>query len=237
MEALIKRLRENSIKYQCYEAFIEGNPFLGFVQEGNAFLFRGDSDGPWVFFVADTPEEFRSLLPHLTPMDKQFAMIEDYMMTDLLIRGEVANLMRCMRLVLPDDVALTDDVPEGVTIRKLRVTDVPFMYANYLYADSASSCYFETRVEQSASFGIEEAGQLVGWVLTHDDGSLGMLHVLDAYRGRGYAEILTRHLCLDLRSRGLLPHVAIKPDNKASMSLAKKMGFVEDRIIQWLLLK
>jgi 8-oxo-dGTP diphosphatase len=237
MEALMLRLRENKTKYQCYEAFIEGNPFLGYVQEGNAFLFRGDSDGPWVYFVADSPEEFKALLSHLTPMDKQFALVEDYMMPDLICRGEIANDMRCMRLVLPDHVMIDHEVPDGVVIRPLMVADVPYMYANYIYADSASSAYFEMRVKQGVSFGVEVQGQLVGWVLTHDDGALGMLHVMEAFRGHGYADVLTRHLCLALRAKGILPHLAIKLENFASMGLARKIGFVEDRVIHWLQMK
>lgn len=237
MKDLIERLRENKIKYQCYETFIEGNPFLGYVAEGGAFLFRGDSDGPWVYFVADTPEEFRALLAHLTPLDKQFALVEDYMLPDLLRLGEVAYDMCCMRLYLPETVVLDNTVPQNATIRPLTIADVPFMYANYIYADSASLAYFETRVKNGESYGIEYQGQLVGWVLTHDDGALGMLHVLEAHRGHGYAEVLTRHLCLALRRKGVLPHLAIKLENKASMSLAKKIGFVEDRVIHWLQLK
>ena len=37
------------------------------------------------------------------------------------------------------------------------------------------------------SAGIRDSGKLVAWLMTQDDGSIGVLHVLDDYRGSGYA--------------------------------------------------
>lgn len=237
LEQLIQRLKSNPAKYQCYSTFIEDNPFLGYSQIGDAFLFRGESDGPWVYFVCEDQESFNGLLPLLTPEDKQFALAEDYMLPALLSRGDLLNQMSCMRLILPDDVPLAFETPHHVLLRPLTAEDVPFMYANYIYQAVASIDYFENRVANGKSVGLVEEGKLVGWVVTHDDGALGLLHVLEDYRSKGYAEILTKKLCIDLRSHGLIPHLAIKPENKASMGLAKKIGFVEDRMIHWIQLK
>ncbi len=234
MDILYDRFSENRVKYQCYRTFIEESLFLGYVQEGRAFLFRGDSDGPWVYFVCETLEEFMTLLPHLRPEDKQFGLVEDYMIPYLATRGQVEGDMRCMRFYLPDEVPLSMNILDGVQVRPLVLSDVPFMYDNYIYKQTASVSYFEGRIKAAASFGVEIDGGLVGWVMTHDDGSLGMMHVLEAYRGRGIAELLTIQLCLSMRAKGVLPHLGIKVENVASAALARKIGFVEDRIIHWL---
>lgn len=237
MEKLMRKLAENRIKYESYRLFIEGNPFLGYEQAGDAFLFRGDSDGPWVYFVCSTYEEFMSLVDLLTPKDKQFAMVDEYMLEALLKRGELDYDMRAMRLYLPESAVIEETIPEGVHMRALTLQDVGKMYSHYTYAESASESYFMQRIQAFGGYGVEVEGELVGWILTHDDGALGVLHVLESHRGRGFAEALTRKLCVELRGKDILPTLGILPENHASMALALKLGFVQDRIIHWIKLK
>lgn len=237
MEELFKKLNSDRIRYDSFRRFIENNPFKGYEQVGDAYLLRGESDGIWVYFVCEGETEFESLLQLLKPEDKQFALVEDWMLPALLARGELLDVMRCMRLYLPDETAIRPPAHDDCSIRELTVLDTDWMYAHYIYQESAGIDYFKERIEKSGGLGVVKDGQLVGWLLTHDDGALGMLHILDAYRGHGYAELLTYRMCEKLRCQGILPTLAIKPDNAASMGLARKQGFVEDRIIHWLRLK
>ena len=47
-----------------------------------------------------------------------------------------------------------------------------------MYKDMLSVGYLNERIEKSVSAGIYNDGKLVAWALTHDDGSLGSMHVL-----------------------------------------------------------
>jgi 8-oxo-dGTP diphosphatase len=69
--------------------------------------------------------------------------------------------------------------------------------------------------------------------MTQDDGSIGVLHVLDEDRGRGYAYDLTVFLINRLREQGRLPFVQIEETNTKSMNLALSIGFRRDRRIRW----
>ena len=51
-----------------------------------------------------------------------------------------------------------------------------------------------SRIENGPGYCVRRGGEPVAWGLTHDDGSMGFLHVLEAYRGSGMARALTSAL-------------------------------------------
>ena len=73
--------------------------------------------------------------------------------------------------------------------------------------------------------------------MTQDDGSIGVLEVLEEYRGRGYAYDLTVYLIARLREQGRIPFVQVEDTNTKSMNLALKLGFRKDRRIHWFKVK
>lgn len=75
---------------------------------------------------------------------------------------------------------------------------------------------------------------LVGFLGWHDEGAMGMLHIFEEHRRKGYAyalEALQTNLML---SRGKVPHGQVYVGNDASLALQKKLGFsVEERTCCW----
>lgn len=75
---------------------------------------------------------------------------------------------------------------------------------------------------------------LVGFIGWHDEGAMGMLHVFEEHRRKGYAaamEALQANLML---SRGELPHGQVYVGNEASLALQKKLGFtLADQTVCW----
>lgn len=69
--------------------------------------------------------------------------------------------------------------------------------------------------------------------LTHDDGAMGFLHVLEAYRRLGYGASLTSHMIEAVRSRGQMAFVHIEPDNAKPLALAMKAGFLPAGEVWW----
>jgi len=86
--------------------------------------------------------------------------------------------------------------------------------------------YLKKRLEDGELFGGFADSQLAGFVGIHAEGSMGMLQVFDQYRGRGYGAALTSHAVNHQLAQGVVPFEQIGTDNKASLAIAQKLGFL-----------
>lgn len=96
-------------------------------------------------------------------------------------------------------------------------------------SSSDSTDYIKERIEKGPAFGIRKEGELVGWSLTHfiteKTMVLGMLHIKEGWRRRGFAKDITEKFCLKAEEEDLTPAVQIFKDNEPSLSLASDLGF------------
>jgi 8-oxo-dGTP diphosphatase len=119
--------------------------------------------------------------------------------------------------------------PENLVIyRKHRVgelhdADIPFI-VNY-WPHGRSEPYLLGRIHAGPTCAIRVKGKLAAWALTHADGAMGILHVLDEYRGQGMARSITTALARRILKRGLKPFLYIVRKNVASTTLTESMGF------------
>lgn len=67
-------------------------------------------------------------------------------------------------------------------------------------------------------------GVFVGYMGAHSEGSLGMLHVFEEYRRRGYAEIISERVINARLADGHIPYVQVYTSNSASLALQHKLG-------------
>lgn len=78
-------------------------------------------------------------------------------------------------------------------------------------------------------------GEMVGFVGWHEENSMGLLHVFEEHRRKGYAyamEALQINLVL---GRGEVPFGQVMVGNEASMALQRKLGFTfSGRPVDWL---
>ena len=75
--------------------------------------------------------------------------------------------------------------------------------------------------------------KLVAWGLTHDDGALGSLHVLDEYRKKGYGKEILISLIHQNRKLGKISFAQIEEKNLKATNLVEQLGFVKDRRVSW----
>jgi len=78
-------------------------------------------------------------------------------------------------------------------------------------------------------------GKFIGFIGSHPEGSMGMLHVFPEYRRKGYAEELEKRLANEYIMDGRVPYGHVIVNNLPSLALQKKLGLqVADEKICWL---
>ena len=197
---------------------------------GDSVLLRGQSDRAWVYISSDSMEELRALLPLLTEEDTCFAVIEDWMMPEIVGETPLKWCLSSLKLVLPNDQQLAC---VASSVEALDPSVAEYIYKNYDYQEFTSVAYIEERLKKGPSAGVCHDDKPIAWALTHDDGAIGLLKVLDDYRGRGHALAVTSYLAEQIRQQGGVPFVHIEEDNAQSLGLTQKMGFVKQGITHW----
>ncbi|MDO4492670.1 MAG: GNAT family N-acetyltransferase [Clostridia bacterium] len=164
---------------------------------------------------ADLSETFRKSLMALC-MDEEASKI----MAD---DGCFDGVMPCWQYVFPENhIELPH--PEGFDVRPLTLDDVPFLVREY-HHPSATPRQMTERVEEGM-LGVCHEGNLVGFVGTHAEGSIGLLEVLPDYRRKGLAKYLMSAMVDDLLKKGRIPYAHVKLGNEASMRLQEHIGMV-----------
>ena len=117
-------------------------------------------------------------------------------------------------------------------IRQLTVEEVPYVAEHYHLGDEV---YVRERIAAGDVFGIYIEGKLCGFIGCHNDGSMGMLYVEDAYRRQGLAASLEGYLINKQREQGMIPYAHIVNGNEASIQLQERLGLnLSDPVIWWL---
>ena len=117
-------------------------------------------------------------------------------------------------------------------IRQLTVEEVPYVAEHYHLGDEI---YVRERITAGDVFGIYIEGKLCGFIGCHNDGSMGMLYVEDAYRRQGLAASLEGYLINKQREQGMIPYAHIVNGNEASIQLQERLGLnLSDPAIWWL---
>lgn len=216
--------------------FIEQYPIERIEIMGTSVLVRGMSDEIWNYISSENEDEFKKLIEKQKDQDTDthFAVIEDWMLPYLKRSRTLVWQLSSIKLVFTHDVALPVN-KHNVT--ELKPEEAQYLYNHYGYQKYTSVEYIANRIRKGNALGIYEDSKLVAWIATHDDGAMGLLHVLPEYREKGYGYELTVALTTRLCEQGMLPFIHIEEDNKKSMNLALKVGFVKYRRIHWLKVK
>lgn len=229
LQEVLTELRQHPLRNMNMINFIKQYPIHSVDRVGNSILIRGTSDKKWIYISSDNVTEFKQLIGCLND-DHYFAIIEEWMMPFLLEEKDLVWKLSCMKLYFPENV----EIPEiKHDICDLRKEDADYIFNHSKYKEYTSVEYIQERIYLGPALGIVRDEKLVAWLMTHDDGAMGFLHVLPEYRRNGFAADLTYELIRRLRAKGDIPFVHIEDTNTKSMNLACKMGFIRDRLIHW----
>lgn len=239
---VLEYLQENTIKYLEIDRarninminFIKNYPVCNIDTAGESVLIRGRSDEKWIYISSKSEDEFQQLIRGLDEDDKCFAVLEDWMLPYIVKDNEIRSQLTSIKLVYDEKTPLP---PIESSVVKLSAADTPYIYENSKYKDYISIEYIQERICNGIGLGIYRDKKLVAWAITHDDGAIGFLNVVEEYRRKGYGSDVTVAMIKKLLEQGEIPFVHIEEDNEKSMNLAIKTGFRKDRRIHWIKLK
>lgn len=213
--------------------FIENNPITEVAEINNSYLIKGTSDVEWTYIVCNNENDLRALLEK-SPSNTYFASLEDWMIPIITENKNVEWVLSTMRYYLPDDLEVPENKKEVIP---LTTDHIGFIISQSNYKQFLSPAYVEERISKSISAAIMKKDKLVAWGLTHDDGALGSLHVLDEYRKKGYGKEILISLIHQNRKLVKISFAQIEEKNTKATNLIEQLGFVKDRKVSWVKLK
>lgn len=115
----------------------------------------------------------------------------------------------------------------------LTIQDAEYVNEHYEYKNDRSLAQIKDGIKNKPSSCLRVDGHLVSFVLLHEDDSIGYMYTLPAYRGRGYAFLLTQDIVNKTLKSGRIPYIQIVKGNTKSEQLALKAGFKKHGDVHW----
>lgn len=89
--------------------------------------------------------------------------------------------------------------------------------------------YLRGRIRRGCMYGAFAGELLAGFIGVHEEGSIGMLEVLPAYRRKGIGAALEAYMVNLFLERGFTPYGQVGTDNPASEKMQEKLGLCFSR--------
>ena len=182
------------------------------------------------YFVCKNEIELYALLEKSGGNNIYFASVEDWMIPIITEKRKAEWILSTIRYYLPNEVEVSENKKE---IIPLTTDHIGFIISQSNYKQFLTPVYVEDRITKSISAAIFKKDKLVAWGLTHDDGALGSLHVLDEYRMKGYGKEILISLIYQNGKLGKISFAQIEEKNLKATNLIEQLGFVKDRRVSW----
>ncbi|XP_067675989.1 glycine N-acyltransferase-like protein 3 isoform X2 [Haliotis asinina] len=131
-------------------------------------------------------------------------------------------------LKVTEDSLTLRPIPDGFTTTSLKPDQSDMVNSNWKFSNEYSTGYIRDMIEKTPSCCLyDNAGHVVGYALTYHYGFLGLLHVKDDYRGKGYAKVIVSHLAHKCLQERKYVSVVVESNNHLSLKLHTDVGFVE----------
>lgn len=201
-------------------------------QAGNSLLVRTPDDHrTFAFLVNGDAMDALPLFDLLDGTETLFYVQGDVAANRICERVPIGRNSDCMQFYLPQDVPITED-EEGIV--DLSSDHAEYIHSHYSYRDVTTVAYLRDRIEKAPAIGMMIEGVLAGFVMTHEEMTMGVMHVLPEYRRLGLGKKLNAALVRRMRALGLPCIVEIVHDNSASLALAKSTGYIPIQKVHWM---
>lgn len=111
-----------------------------------------------------------------------------------------------------------------LTIRSLTMDELDYVDERYPPATRED---LAGKIAQETLFGGFLGDELIGFIGTHDEGSMGLLFIEPMHRRKGYAEALLTWQANEKKAKGLVPFGHVEVGNVKSLELQYKIGASE----------
>ena len=204
-------------------------PLLKVEQQGEMLMCRYQSDEQWCHFSYNSSPQF---IDNFLKANRggQYLVISEPEIFEYVQQSHRISWSICCLRLFQDEMPL---FPVNGLVEPLQFVHLPTVFENSKYKQFLSKNYLAKRFELGGGFCIKEKGKPVAWIMTHDDGSVGMLHVLDDYRRNGYAKKLVQAMAQKVREKNCPVFAHIEPTNLSSLHLFKSLGFEERANVNW----
>lgn len=221
----------NPITSLPVRGFFENYPIEQSIVHNKSALLTGTSDYLWAYLCINDSNDLDELLNKFDFQTLYFANVEEWMIPHITVKYRVEWKLLTNRYYLS---AENKTELSSMDTRPIDQTLVGYIYQNSAYKDFTSEQYIAERLSRDVSAGIWMDEKLAAWGLTHDDGSLGFLHVIPEFRGKGLGEAVFRALLYAKQQEKKPVFVNIEPKNKQSANLLEKIGLEFDRTVSWI---
>lgn len=225
-QRIIKRLSKEKRRFiHMMEGLRRGLAEVLYENGRNLLLWEA---GPRNFLIhAESAEELNKLLAILEEHEAQ----EGQALNFVVLTNQWEDILR-ERLGLANEICrcyqATYTIGEPAPVRHKDIRPLTKEQLSYVseHYHMAGEEYVRDRIERGALYGVYEGEALVGFGGYHDDESIGLLYIDEAYRGRGYARSMEGYLINRLRAQGKIPYGHIVYGNEASLKLQESMGLI-----------
>lgn len=131
---------------------------------------------------------------------------------------------------LKNDVTVID-VPK-IQIKNIGIEYYDFIKQNY--STFIDEDYLLKRVQANVFIGAFDDNKIVGFAGIHEEGSIGFVEVIEAYRRKKIASMLETYMIDRLLKEKKIVYLQVDIDNIPSMRMHEKLGYVRSNdIITW----
>lgn len=230
--SILNLLKKNQKKHLNCINFLNNCNLISIAQVNESVLIKGTSDRTWNYIALDNFNDIDEMFKLINDNDKFFFVNGDA--TAEYLRGKL-NLeveIKACRYIL-DEYKLQDLVYTYL-ITTMNENDADLVYNNSDYKKHIDKEYVADRISSGPSCIIKINNEPAGWCLTHDDGSIGMLHVLVEFRKKGIALQLVKYITEEIIKLNEVPYAHILEHNFNSIKLFEKAGYKYIDNVFWL---
>lgn len=226
-------LKKNYIRNYCILEMLKTSENLDIDILNESIFIRLKNQENFVMLSASSCADGEVLLKrNLRTEDKAFYTIDEW--PSLTEGKKMKYHSDCVQLYLPESVTHKGDKEGIITLTEDMAS---YIHERYDHKHVISLDYIRERINVGTAYGIMDNDVLAGWVMTHEEGTMGVLTVLPEFRRKGYAQKLNAALVKNLRAQGKPCLVHIIKGNIPSLTLSKKNGMVYSCDVHWIVLE
>ena len=231
-QRLIKQLsKDKRNNIHMMESLAAGRSEILYARGEDVLLY--DERAKYVTILAKDAQSAK-IMAELIPEDTELITTNQSFVNEVLATYGYTVLCDCDQYLYPQKVTLP---VKHKDIRLLTEEHADYVCEQYSgpNANKAEKEYILNRISAKALYGAFVDGNLAGFAGIHEEGSSGILHVEEIYRGMGLALSLEAYVINRQLEQGRVPYGHVTKANEASAKLQEKLGLYKaSKTFYWL---